>query len=287
MPKTERFVGETFADQTLANRVMIRYAEIMNISDNPIDRSIAALKRAKSLVVFTGAGVSQESGVPTFRDAQTGLWATFDPEKLATPKAFKRDPLLVWNWYEYRRQMLGNVQPNDAHKAIVQLERYFPHLVVVTQNIDGLHQRAGSSDVIELHGSIQQHSCFNKCLGDPTIVDIDTLTWDVGKSVPTCPHCGGLLRPHVVWFTEMLPAAALQRAEKLFHQTDLALVIGTNGHVYPAAGLPHIVHQHGGTIIEININPSELTPYVDIALEGPAGVLVPQLVAGLTTTKPD
>src|SRR5215467_7745474 len=167
---------------------------------------IAALEDARSVAVLTGAGVSAESGIATFRDAQTGLWARFDPRELATPSAFARNPKLVWDWYAWRREQVVTAQPNAGHRALAELERRMPRFLLITQNVDGLHQRAGSRNVVELHGNIGRV----KCSREGTLVE----RWDVsGDAVPRCAVCGALLRPDVVWFEEMLPTDALEQAE--------------------------------------------------------------------------
>ena len=163
------------------------------------------LAATKSVTVLTGAGVSAESGVPTFRDAQTGLWAKFSPEELATPRAFRRDPRLVWEWYEWRRKLVAGVKPNPAHLALAEMEKLFPRFHLITQNVDGLHQCAGSRRVIELHGNIMRTKCFD----EGTLVS----SWeDTGDVPPKCPACGGLLRPDVVWFEEPMPEAEMEQA---------------------------------------------------------------------------
>src|SRR5579884_2970923 len=201
--------------------------------DDKIQLAAAILRNARVLVVLTGAGVSKESGVPTFRDAQESLWANFDPMKLATPEAFARDPKLVWDWYEHRRAQLADVQPNPGHYAIAQLERTIPEMMVVTQNVDGLHQMAGSTDVVDLHGNIRRHKCSADCQGTPTPIDITTLTWDHAAGPPACPHCGAFVRPDVVWFGEVLPAGAFERGLSAIRRADALLVAGTSGVVEP------------------------------------------------------
>src|SRR2546426_8210907 len=166
---------------------------------------IERLKSARRVVVLTGAGVSAESGVPTFRDAQTGLWSKFNPEELATPRAFRRNPRLVWEWYEWRRKLVADAKPNPVHVALVEMEKLFPQFHLITQNVDGLHQRAGSRRVIELHGNITRTKCFN----EGTIVS----SWkETGDVPPRCPNCGGWVRPHVVWVGEPMPQAGKELA---------------------------------------------------------------------------
>jgi NAD-dependent deacetylase len=230
-----------------------------------------ALAGSRSLAILTGAGISAESGVPTFRDAQTGLWARFDPRQLATPTAFAIHPKLVWDWYAWRRELVLRVQPNPAHDALVDIERRVPDCLLITQNVDGLHRRAGSRKLVELHGNIGRV----KCSREGTVVE----DWDlVGDQVPHCASCGALLRPDVVWFEEMLPPDALAAAEAMARRCDLMLVVGTSAEVYPAAGLPSIAKASGAIVIEINPNATALSPTADYALRGPAGRVLPALV---------
>lgn len=237
---------------------------------------IAASRR---LVVLTGAGVSKESGVPTFRDALDGLWARYDPQQLATAEAFRRDPKLVWDWYEYRRGLVRAAEPNPGHHALAELETLRP-LVVVTQNVDDLHQRAGSREIVALHGAIMRNKCFDACRGEPTVIEVAALPdFDPAQGPPRCPHCEGWVRPDVVWFGEALPAGALQRAAELAGAADVMLVVGTSGVVQPAASLPFLARQAGARIIEVNPRPSEITRVAHLWLEGPSGEVLPQVVA--------
>jgi NAD-dependent deacetylase len=229
------------------------------------------LRRARRTVVMTGAGVSAESGVPTFRDAQTGLWADFKPEDLATPEAFRRNPKLVWEWYAWRRERIHSVEPNPGHYALAELERNTPEFTLVTQNVDGLHQRAGSKNVIELHGNITRVKCFR----EGTLVN----EWREDRSVPPrCPRCGDYLRPDVVWFNESLPAGAFETAEMKLRECDVFLSIGTSSVVYPAAMLPEIALNSRATIIEINPDETPLTNLATFSLRGPSGVILPELL---------
>ena len=230
-----------------------------------------ALAGSRSLAMLTGAGISAESGVPTFRDAQTGLWARFDPLQLATPTAFAIHSKLVWDWYAWRRELVAKVQPNPAHDALVEIERRVPDCLLITQNVDDLHRRAGSRKLVELHGNIGRV----KCSREGTVVE----NWDlVGDEVPHCAICGALLRPDVVWFEEMLPPDALAAAEAMARRCDLMLVVGTSAEVYPAAALPSIAKASGAVVIEINPNATALSPTADYALRGPAGRVLPALV---------
>jgi NAD-dependent deacetylase len=234
---------------------------------------------SKRLVVSTGAGISQESGVPTFRDALDGLWARYDPEQLATRQAFQRNPKLVWDWYEYRRGLARAARPNPGHYALADLEDLLPHVVVITQNVDNLHQQAGSSDVVPLHGALMQSRCFANCRGDPTIIDVEALPdYDPAAGPPRCPYCGAWVRPDVVWFGEALPQANLARAMTLAEQADVMLVVGTSGQVQPAASLPFLAKGGGARIVEVNPHPSSITAIADVWLEGPSGEMLPQVV---------
>lgn len=235
---------------------------------------IDLLASAKEVVVLTGAGVSAESGVPTFRDAQTGLWARLKPEELATPDAFQSHPRRVWEWYAWRREKLAGVSPNPAHVALAQLQELLPRLTLVTQNVDGLHQRAGSRDVIELHGNISRTKCFVENL---VVSDWD----DTGEVPPRCPNCGGHLRPDVVWFGEPLPENALAQALTRSAHCDLMLSVGTSGLVYPAAMLPYAALENNATVVEINPSPSPLAERADLVLTGKAASILPRLVATL------
>lgn len=222
------------------------------------------------MLALTGAGISAESGVPTFRDAQTGLWAKYRAEELATPEAFEKNPRLVWQWYGWRRQLVAKAEPNPGHHALVALERRYRDFTLVTQNVDGLHARAGSRNLVELHGNIAQTLCF----AERTPVESYA---DDGGVPPRCPRCGAFLRPGVVWFGEALPAEALARARRAAQSCDLALSIGTSGLVEPAASLPLLAKACGAYLIEINPTATPLTPHADLVLAGPAGQILPQL----------
>jgi len=228
---------------------------------------------AKRVTVLTGAGVSKESGIPTFRDAQTGLWANYNPEELATPEGFKRDPKLVWQWYDYRRKLLNDAEPNPGHRAIVELESLVPKLTVVTQNIDGLHQKAGSTDVVELHGSIKKFFCFDKKH------HADKVPFDL-EEPPKC-HCGSMLRPGVVWFGESLPPDALTRGVTECETSEVVFVVGTSALVQPAASLPLAAYNRGAKVIEVNPEETPITELTDVFLQGPSGEMLPQVVASL------
>jgi NAD-dependent deacetylase len=232
---------------------------------------IDALRSARAAVALTGAGVSAESGVPTFRDAQSGLWSEFKPEELATPEAFLRNPKLVWDWYAWRREKVKAVQPNAGHYVLAELERRIPDFTLVTQNVDGLHQRAGNRNVIELHGNITRVKCFD----EGTV----TADWrDTGESPPRCPKCGSYLRPDVVWFNESLPEDAFQTAEAKTRGCDIFLSIGTSSVVYPAAMLPEIALGSHATVVEINPEETPFTTLATFSLRGKSGEILPELL---------
>ena len=229
---------------------------------------------AGTLAVLTGAGMSAESGIATFRDAQTGLWAKFDPAQLASPEGFRANPSLVWDWYAERRQGVRRAQPNAGHIALAQYERtHRGRVSIVTQNVDDLHQRAGSRDVIRLHGDILQDIWLDEGTCRPC-----DMSGVLGGSPPRCALCGNLLRPGVVWFGEMLPAEALSRAELLAKSCDVMLVIGTSGAVYPAAGLAHTARRAGAKVIILNPEPSEIDDDAHLLLRGTAARILPALL---------
>lgn len=235
---------------------------------------IARLKSAQRVVALTGAGVSAESGIPTFRDARTGLWAQYNPMQLATPEAFARNPKLVWDWYEWRRALRRDTQPNAGHYALAALEKFLARVVIITQNIDGLHQLAGSSDVIELHGNLQR----NKCSRENIVIERDAAR-PTAEGLLACPRCGAYLRPDVVWFGESLPPDALSRAFSEATHCDVFFVIGTSGVVEPAASLPRYAKRAGAFVVEINPEETPLSAMADVVLRGKSGEILPQIVA--------
>lgn len=236
---------------------------------------IASLTHARHVAVITGAGVSAESGVPTFRDAQTGLWAKYEPTELATPQAFGANPQLVWDWYQWRREKVLSVAPNPGHQALVQLASRVPRFTLITQNVDGLHQRAGSQDVIELHGNIMRAKCFDHHHLAHSYPE------NSPERPPRCTQCGGLMRPDVVWFNESLPPQALQAAAEAVEECDVFFSVGTSSVVHPAAALAFSAVRLGATAIEINPDPTPLTAEVTYALNGPAGEILPQIISRL------
>ena len=234
-----------------------------------LEQARALLQQAERVAVLTGAGISAESGVPTFRGA-AGLWKQFRAEDLATPEAFERNPELVWEWYDWRRSLIAKVNPNPGHRALAELERRTPHFTLVTQNVDGLHGRAGSKAILEIHGSIWDLRC-TRCR-----------RWWRDDTVPlrSTPHCecGGLARPGVVWFGENLPSDIWKRSRDAVESCDVFLVVGTSAVVYPAASLIPVAASAGAKIIEINVEATAVSRLVNVALTGPAGEILPKLL---------
>lgn len=231
---------------------------------------IDKLKKSKSLLFFTGAGISAESGISTFR-GKDGLWNKLKPEELANFNAFLKNPDMVWEWYQYRRKIINETKPNAGHLAIAELEKFY-NVNVVTQNIDNLHRRAGSKNIEELHGNIERNFC----------VDCNTFYYqkelNIDNKVPKCEKCGGLIRPDVVWFGEMLRGNAYPNSEKLAKGCDICFVVGTTAIVYPAAYIPLIAKEYGAFVVEINIEPTEISNRVDYSIFGKAGEVLPQIV---------
>jgi len=244
--------------------------------------SIAArLRSARRVVALTGAGISAESGIPTFRDAQTGLWAKYDPTQLATPEAFAQDPKLVWDWYEWRRALCRDKKPNPGHFALAALEKLVPQFVIVTQNIDNLHRVAGSIDIVELHGNLWR----DKCSKENVIVAREQARAQE-NGLLACPRCGADLRPDVVWFGEILPRDAIDRAFQLAMQCDMLLSIGTSSLVEPAASLPRVAQQAGAFIVEINPAETPLSLLADVSVRGKSGAVLPALVTLMHASRP-
>ena len=235
-----------------------------------LDQAREWLAQAVSVAALTGAGISAESGIPTFRGAG-GLWKNYRPEDLATPEAFARDSRLVWEWYNWRRELIAKAEPNPAHRALVELEARKPRFTLITQNVDGLHDRAGSSRILKLHGDIWRMRCTACGANWP-----DHRT-PLPKIPPHC-GCGGVARPGVVWFGESLPDGMMEEAEHAAQSAQVFLVVGTSAVVYPAAGLVPYAKQAGARVIEINLEPTPFSAMVDCALEGPAGELLPKLL---------
>ncbi len=229
------------------------------------------LKSAGSVVFFTGAGISAESGIPTFRGNE-GLWKKFRPEELANFDAFIRNPGLVWEWYQYRRKIVEEAQPNAGHFAIAEMENYFDNVSVITQNIDNLHARAGSTKIYELHGNIERNYCID-CKTYYTHEELES-----SGSAPECRLCGGLIRPDVVWFGEPLPQNIFSAAENVARNSDICFVVGTSAVVYPAAYIPGAAKSGGSYLVEINIEPTELSYRVDYSIIGKSGEILPQIL---------
>ena len=226
------------------------------------------------MVVLTGSGVSAESGVPTFRDAQSGIWERFRPEDLATPQAFRRDPKTVWEWYEWRRTLVREAKPNPGHTAIAQLEQIVPRLTLITQNVDGLHQRAGSHAPLEFHGNI----LGNRCFAEHRRLTDDELS---PGTPPSCTHCGSMVRPDVVWFGEEIDKTILDAALNACAKCDFFLSVGTSAQVQPAAGLAELALSCDAVVAELNTDDTPLSPVAHFCLRGPSGVLLPNLVLEL------
>ncbi len=229
-----------------------------------------------SITILTGAGISAESGVPTFRDALTGLWARFDPMQLATPEAFAREPRLVWEWYAWRRELIAKAVPNAGHHGLVELEARAGKLVLFTQNVDGLHARAGSRALHELHGNIFR----SKCVEDGGLVG-DELVRASAEVPPRCPRCGAKVRPDVVWFGEALDERILSAAMAAARACDVFVSIGTSTEVYPAAMLPQVAKSSGARLIEINPQPTPITASCDEVIAQPASRGVAELLSRL------
>jgi len=240
------------------------------VVDPSLEKARQWLQQAETVVVLTGAGISAESGVPTFRGSG-GLWRQYRPEELATPEAFARDPKLVWEWYLWRRSVIARAEPNPGHYALVRLEQQKPGFLLVTQNVDGLHERAGSQKIVRLHGDIWRVRCTRCGLEKH----------DESLAFPELPprcSCGGLLRPAVVWFGEPLPGEAWDRAVEAVSRTEVLLVVGTSAVVYPAASLIPAARSSGSKVIEVNLEETPYSSTVDITLRGKAGEILPQLI---------
>lgn len=237
--------------------------------------AVEALRSARSVAVLTGAGISAESGVPTFRGAD-GLWRNFRAQDLANPEAFARDPAIVWEWYQWRRSAMTRVAPNPGHYVLARFETRFPTFTLITQNVDGLHAAAGNRRVVELHGNIWRERCLGRPPHRLTRSPSDTLT-----EVPRC-RCGALLRPDIVWFGENLDPADLAAASQAARTAEVMLVVGTSSVVYPAAALPGLAGDAGATLVEINPEETPLSSQADVILRGPSGSVLPELEAALS-----
>jgi NAD-dependent deacetylase len=234
-----------------------------------IAKAIEILKNSKVVFVLTGAGISAESGIPTFRGVD-GLWKNYSATDLATPEAFEKDPALVWEWYRWRQEIISRANPNVAHTALVEIEKNCKNFLLLTQNVDNLHQRAGSKHILELHGNIFRSRC-NTC---GIVYETTTKT----ASVPTCT-CGSFLRPDVVWFGEPIPQDIWQESLAFLREADAAIICGTSGVVWPAAAIPQIAKTTGTKIIEINLEQTPITPTVDISLLGKATEILTEIIS--------
>ena len=258
-------------------------AELSSALIAEVERAAELLESKQHICLLTGAGISAESGIPTFRDKQTGLWENYRAEDLATPDAFTRDPKLVWSWYQWRRQLVASKKPNPAHTALAQWQYHSQstnqQLTLITQNVDDLHEQAGSA-VTHLHGNLWRNRC-SQCQTPYTIQlkgaydSENSISFD--EALVTCQHCDGYIRPDIVWFGESLPMRAWQTAEEAAASCDVFISIGTSSLVYPAAGLAQLAKHNGAKIIEINPYPTPNT-LVDITLAAKAGVILPKLV---------
>ncbi|MHC5210415.1 MAG: SIR2 family NAD-dependent protein deacylase [Planctomycetota bacterium] len=248
----------------------------------PLDQAYAILSGVDSVVVLTGAGMSRDSGVPTFRDALTGLWERFDPHELATEAAFRKDPARVFGWYMWRWRLVRQARTHAGYTALARLATLGPSVTVVTQNVDGLHHREGDLEVVELHGSLAAFRCLDG--GHPYPAErLEHLSGSEPAEVPppACPLCGSPIRPGVVWFGEVLPEAAVERAWHVVSQCDALIVVGTSSLVYPAAILPQVAIGRGCPVIEMNPDITPLSPHVTVRLPERAEVALPMLTGRL------
>ncbi|MGP5064455.1 SIR2 family NAD-dependent protein deacylase [Psychrobacter celer] len=274
-------------------------AELTPALITEVQRAAQLLKSKSRICILTGAGISAESGIPTFRDKQTGLWENYGVEDLATPEAFTRDPKLVWSWYQWRRQLVADKAPNPAHHALAQWQYHAQTsdqtVTLITQNVDDLHEQAGSS-VTHLHGHLWRNRCGqcnapyqeqSSAASDhqdtmQNTMSVNTrLDMSFDNTLLTCPHCGGYIRPDIVWFGEALPVQAWQTAEEAAANCEVFISIGTSSLVYPAAGLAQLAKQNGAQVMEINPNPTPNT-IVDITFAEKAGVILPPLIEAIT-----
>lgn len=245
----------------------------LNVELDVSSNILEMVRKAKKASVLTGAGVSAESGVPTFRGAG-GIWEKYDYRKLATHEGFVEDSGLVWEWYQLRQVEIQKAVPNPAHKTISEMEKHFPEFSVLTQNIDGMHERAGNRKIVELHGNIWRMRCER----DGLVIDLDSPV----KEIPPLCQCGNVLRPDVVWFGEQLSPEIVDIASKVARESEVMFVVGTSAVVYPAAALPILTKNSGGLVIEINIEATDVTSYADMSLFGRAGDILPALWSSLT-----
>ena len=246
---------------------------------NEIEKIALEIKRSSYTTVLTGAGISAESGIPTFR-GKDGLWNKYKPEELATPQAFAKDPNLVWEWYVWRMKLVFSKKPNRGHEVLAELEKRGLIKAIITQNVDDLHERAGSKNVIHLHGRLRDVICSNCSYKTEAEKILEKFGMD-RVELPICPECGSLLRPGVVWFGENLPPAELNKAFSEAEKSDLILVIGTSAVVQPAASIPLLTKRRGGKIVEINPDPTPLTSIADISVRGRSGEVLSSVLSAL------
>jgi len=239
-----------------------------------LDEIVRIMRNCHSCVVLTGAGISAESGVPTFRGKE-GLWEKFKPEELATMSAFVSNPKLVWEWYNWRREVVGRVKPNPGHYALQYFEQWFEHFTLITQNVDGLHRAAGSENILELHGNIYRNKCVDCNHQFAEDMDIDP------DNIPSCPNCGGKIRPDVVWFGEMLNPQVIDKAFSESEQAELFFSVGTSAIVHPAASLPVTAKRQGAALVEINPEMTPLSNLADFYVSAKSGEFLPELVEQL------
>jgi NAD-dependent deacetylase len=240
---------------------------------NSIREIAGKLRSASRVTVLTGAGISAASGVPTFRGKE-GLWKSYSPQELATPEAFARDPRLVWEWYSWRRELISKCQPNAAHHVLALWSKRYPSFTLITQNVDGLHETAETNNVIRFHGSIWEVFCWDDCKTSPKRwVD---RTVPLNQIPPSCPYCGGLIRPGVVWFGENIDHEVLQKSMEAL-DCEVFMTVGTSAQVYPAAGLSEQAHRKGAFTVEINLETTPASDNVDIAIQGPAETILQEI----------
>ncbi len=258
--------GEVPNNIIVGNLRSAAYLDVM------VDRLVEIMSHSRHCAILTGAGMSAESGVPTFRGAD-GLWQKFKAEELANMDAFMANPKLVWEWYNWRRDLMSKVEPNPGHLALAEMENLFERFTLITQNIDGLHHEAGSREILELHGNIHRNKCSkcNRILSGDIEIDPDR--------IPACETCGGRIRPDVVWFGEMLDNDILSGAFRASEEADIFFSIGTSAVVHPAASLPMMAKQSGATLVEINPDRTPLTDLADFYFEARSGEFLPELIS--------
>lgn len=242
------------------------------------DILLKKLETSDRILFFTGAGISAESGIDTFR-GKGGLWNKMKPEELASFDGFMRNPNLVWEWYQYRRKIVRDTTPNPGHFSIAEFEKFYPTVDVVTQNVDNLHRRAGSTNILELHGNIERNFCMScgKFYGVEEFLD--------SEDAPKCPECGGMIRPDVVWFGENLPDGVFESAIQKAQFSDICFVVGTSAVVYPAAYIPTRAKEAGSFVVEINLEGTDISGKVDLSFQGKSGQILPEILDSVRELK--